>query len=163
MLNPDFKDMLSAFNAEGVEFLIVGGYALAGHGLPRATGDLDFWVRRSPANAARIYRALLAFGAPLDAVSEEDFLAEHLVFQMGVEPSRIDILTSVDALHFEEAWPNRVPIEVDGVPVPLLGLRDLLTNKRATGRDQDLADVARIEARLQRDSTPEADCRPPLT
>jgi len=150
VLNPDFRDMLSAFDAEGVEYLIVGAYALAGHGLPRATGDLDFWIRRSSENAARVMRALTAFGAPTDQITEADLCAQDLVFQMGIEPSRIDVLTSIDGVEFDEAWPNRLMASVDGLVVPILGREDLIRNKRAVGRDQDLADVARLQAEIRR-------------
>lgn len=150
MLNPDFRDMLSAFIAEGVEFLVVGAYALAAHGLPRATGDLDFWIRRSPENAERVLRALTVFGAPIDQISETDLCTPDLVLQFGVEPSRIDILTSIDGVEFEVAWPNRLTITIDELQVPLLGFKELIQNKRATARDQDLADVARLEAELHR-------------
>ncbi|HET8650193.1 MAG TPA: nucleotidyltransferase [Gemmatimonadales bacterium] len=150
MLNPDFRDMLSAFGAEGVEFLVVGGYALALHGLPRATGDLDFWIRRSPHNATRIMRALAAFGAPLDQVTETDLCQPDLIFQLGIEPNRIDIVTAIDGVEFDDAWPNRVVAAIDGVEVPFIGLRDLITNKRVAGRPQDIADVSRLETELVR-------------
>jgi len=150
VLNPDFRDMLSAFDAEGVEFLIVGAYALAGHGLPRATGDLDVWIRRSSENAARVMRALIAFGAPTEQITEANLCARDLVFQMGIEPSRIDILTSIDGVEFDGAWSNRLMASVDGLAVPILGLEDLIRNKRTVGRDQDLADVARLQAEVHR-------------
>jgi len=150
VLNPDFRDILSACIAEDVEFLVVGAYALAAHGLPRATGDLDLWIRRSPGNAARAMRALAAFGAPLDQITEADLCAPGIIFQMGVEPSRVDIITAIDGVDFDEAWPNRIVTTIDELPVPLLGLRDLMTNKRAAGRDQDRADVSRVEAELKR-------------
>lgn len=150
MLNPDFRDMLSAFIAEDAEFLVVGAYALAAHGLPRATGDLDFWIRRSPRNAARVMRALAVFGAPLDQITEADLCAPDLVFQMGVEPNRIDIITTIDGVEFDQAWSNRAVATIDGLRVPLLGLRELIMNKRAAAREQDLADVSRLEAELER-------------
>lgn len=145
MLNPDFRDMLSAFAAEEVEFLVVGAYALAAHGVPRATGDLDFWVRRSSANAERVMRALERFGAPTDAVTTEDLVTPGLVLQFGVEPSRIDILTSIDGVEFEHAWPQRLVARIDDVDVPLLSRQHLIENERAVGRPKDLADVAQLE------------------
>lgn len=145
MLNPDFRDMLSAFDEEDVEFLVVGAYALAAHGLPRATGDLDLWVRRSPDNAERVLGALRAFGAPTTDLSTDDLVSPDVVFQIGVEPRRIDILTSIDGVEFDAAWANRERIEVDDLELPVLGRRDFITNKRALGRPQDLADVARLE------------------
>lgn len=150
MLNPDFRDMLSVCIAEEVEFLVVGAYALAAHGLPRATGDLDCWIRRSAQNAARTLRALERFGAPLEQVTEADLMTPDTVLQIGVEPNRIDILTSIDGVEFDDAWPRRTEAEVSGIRVPLLGLAELVSNKRASGRPQDLADVARIEAELGR-------------
>lgn len=145
MLNPDFRDMLSAFAAEDVEFLVVGAYALAVHGVPRATGDLDLWVRRTAENADRVLRALHEFGAPTTELTAEDLVSPDVVFQIGVEPRRIDILTSIDGVEFDAAWANRERIEVDDLELPVLGQRDFITNKRALGRPQDLADVARLE------------------
>jgi hypothetical protein len=145
MLNPDFRDMLSAFIAEDAEFLIVGAYALAAHGVPRATGDLDFWVRRTESNAVRVLRALEAFGAPTQGLGSSDLVTPDLVFQIGVEPSRIDILTSIDGVEFEEAWQERMIARIEGLDVPLLGLRHIISNKRAVGRPRDLADVAALE------------------
>lgn len=150
MLNPDFRDMLSAFNAEGVEYLVVGAYALAAHGLPRATGDLDFWIRRTPENADRVLRALAAFGAPAGRVTRDDLLTPDVVLQLGVEPSRIDILTTIDGVEFDEAQANRLVARVDDVDVPLLGLAELIRNKRAVGRPKDLADVAHLEGKVAR-------------
>jgi hypothetical protein len=112
MLNPDFKDMLSVFDEEEVEFLVVGAYAMAAHGAPRATGDLDFWIRPSEENAGRVIRALMRFGAPINEIAVEDFVTRDLVFQIGIEPNRIDLLTSIDGVDFGEAWENRVTVEV---------------------------------------------------
>jgi hypothetical protein len=148
-LNPDFRDILSSFDAEGVEYLVVGGYALAAHGLPRATGDIDLWVRATPENASRVYRALVAFGAPADRFREGDFASDDLIVQIGVPPSRVDVITSIEGVSFDEAWPNRKVIVVDGIGVSVIGRRELLTNKRAVGRPQDRADVARLEAEEQ--------------
>ena len=154
MLNPDFRDMLSAFIAEDVEFLIVGAYALSFHGLPRATGDLDSWVARTEANAERVFRALQAFGAPTEELTISDLLTPELVFQIGIEPSRIDILTSIDGVDFEAAWQERVVADVDGLPVPILSVRHVIQNKRAVGRPRDLADVLALEAELKRRGKP---------
>lgn len=134
MLNPDFRDMLSAFNAAGVEYLIVGGYAVAHHGYPRATGDLDFWVRRSPENAGRVLRALDAFGAPAGLVTRDDLLDPDMIAQIGVEPTRIDILAAIDGVEFDEAYPSRIVSRIDDVEIPFVGVKHLLQNKRATGR-----------------------------
>jgi hypothetical protein len=147
LLNQDFKDLLSTFNDHAVEFLIVGAHALAAHGHVRATKDLDVWVRPEPANARRVMAALSMFGAPTHAVTERDFSAPGITFQIGVEPVRIDVITMVDGLTFELAWLNRVPAEYGGVAVFVLSRGDLLVNKRTSGRPQDLADVAALERR----------------
>lgn len=145
MLNPDFREMLSALTEEDAEFLVIGAYALAVHGLPRATGDLDLWVRRSRENAERVLRALEVFGAPTTDLSLDDLVTPDLVFQIGREPRRIDFLTSIDGVEFEEAWERRVALELDGVPVLVLGREDLIRNKRAVGRARDLADIEALE------------------
>ena len=106
-MSPDFKDLLSEFNAHGVEYLVVGAYALAAHGRVRATGDLDVWVRPEPANAKRVLAALLKFGAPLQDLTEQDLSTPGIVYQVGVVPNRIDLLTSITGLDFESAWSRR--------------------------------------------------------
>jgi hypothetical protein len=145
LLNPDYRDMLSAFSDERVEYLLVGAYALAVHGLPRATGDLDLWIRPSPENARRVWLALARFGAPLHDLRQEDFHTSGMVFQIGVTPCRIDILTAIDGVDFDEAWPNRIDVEVEGLKVTTIGREELIKNKRITARPQDVADVARLE------------------
>jgi hypothetical protein len=138
--------MLSELSAAGVEFLIVGAHALAAHGIPRATGDLDVWIRPTPANAERTYAALAKFGAPLTDLTVEDLTRERTVFQIGVPPARIDILTSITGVTFEEAWPHRLVARVaQDLEAPVLGREDLLRNKRAVGRPKDLADAAWLE------------------
>lgn len=144
MLNPDFRDILSAFNAERVEYLLVGAYALAAHGLPRATGDIDLWIRPSTANARCVWRALEQFGAPRQGISLPDLETPELVVQLGLPPRRIDLMTSIDGVGFETAWRERVIISVEGIEVPTISRENLIANKRATGRPQDLADVARL-------------------
>ncbi|MFO8099301.1 MAG: nucleotidyltransferase [Salinibacter sp.] len=146
MLNPDYHDILSAFGDADVEYLVVGAYAMAAHGHPRATGDLDLWIRRSPQNAKRVFHAVDTFGAPLHDVEESDFTTPELVFQIGVEPRRVDILTSIDGVTFEEAWAARFIIEIEGLSIPVLSRHHLIQNKRAVGRPQDQADVARLES-----------------
>lgn len=133
--------MLSCLKDENVDFLIVGAYALAAHGFPRATGDLDIWVRNDPENAHRIMSALSKFGAPAQQLSEEDFTSTDLIVQFGVEPSRIDLLTGIDGVEFQEAWQNRVRIVLDNLEIFILSKKDLLTNKVATGRDKDQGDI----------------------
>lgn len=142
MLNPDFRDMLSCLKEEEVEFIIVGAYALAAHGFPRATGDIDIWVRNSADNAGRIMRAVAKFGAPLSGLSEEDFMAPDMVVQIGVQPCRIDITTGIDGIEFGAAWENKVAVVVDGVEIYVPSKADLLKNKVASGRDKDQGDIA---------------------
>lgn len=146
MLNPDFRAMLSALSDEQAESLIVGAYAVAVHGVARATAALDIWVRRSEENAARVWRALARFGAPMSAVRQEDLRAPEVVVQVGVAPRRIDLITSIDGVEFEDAWEHRTEVEVEGLRVPVIGRRHLIVNKKAVGRPQDLADVTRLEA-----------------
>lgn len=144
-MSPDFKDLLSAFNANGVEYLVVGAHALAAHGRVRATGDLDIWVRPEPANAGRVMRALAEFGAPLHDLSIEDLSRPGTIFQIGVATLRIDILTGIDAVEFDEAWPSRFVARFAGEAVAVLSVEHLMRNKRAVGRAQDLADVEWLE------------------
>jgi hypothetical protein len=152
LLNPDFRDILSEFGAAGVEFLVVGAYALAAHGLPRATGDIDLWVRCSSENAPRVMAALARFGAPLTNIGEEDFTTPGTVVQIGVTPRRIDVLTAIDGVEFGEAWLERVEVGIDGLRVPVLSRDHLLRNKRAAGRAKDLVDARRLEKTKNRKS-----------
>ena len=144
-MNPDYRDMLSALCEEKAEFLLVGAYALAVHGHPRATGDMDLWIRISDENARRVWNALKRFRAPLSQLSVDDLKTPDLVFQFGIAPRRIDLVTSIDGVKFEDAWPERETINVDGYNIAVIGRLHLVQNKRATGRPQDLADVARLE------------------
>jgi len=144
LLSQDHRDILNAFIAGGVEFLVVGAYALAAHGIPRATGDLDLHVHSTQENAARVFTALKAFGAPLSDLTENDLSTPGTVYQIGLSPNRIDILTLIDGVGFDQAWTNRMEIDVDGMTIPVIGREDLIRNKRAVGRPQDLADVQRL-------------------
>ena len=145
MLNLDYRDMLSAFAEAKVEYLLIGAYALAVHGHPRATGDIDLWVRSTRENAERVMQALDVFGAPLSQVSLDDFERPSTVFQIGVSPRRIDILTSIDGVTFDEAWPERVEVTVEGVSITVISRQHLIQNKRAVGRPQDEADIDHLE------------------
>lgn len=145
LLNPDYRDMLSLLNEEIVEYMVVGAYALAYHGLPRATGDIDIWIRRSDENAERVWRALSKFGVPLFDLTQDDLKKPGTVFQIGLAPRRIDIITSIDGVEFEEAEAERQQVEIEGITIPIIGRNHLLQNKKATGRLQDQADVARLE------------------
>jgi hypothetical protein len=144
-MNPDFRDLLAAFNARGVEFLVVGAHALAAHGLVRATKDLDVWVRPDSSNAKRVLAALADFGAPLHDLTVEDLSRPGLIFQMGVEPIRIDVITAIDGVVFEDAWATRVTATFADQQAAVLSHQHLLMNKRAAGREQDLLDVKWIE------------------
>lgn len=143
-LNEDFRDLLEAFVQEEVDFANVGAHALAVHGVPRATGDLDVLVRADDANAVRVLRALSAFGAPVEqhAFTADDFAREGNVYQMGQPPRRIDVLTSIDGVDYASIAQGRVLARVDGLEVPVIGLQELRRNKRAAGRPKDLLDLA---------------------
>ena len=140
-MNPDFVDLLRAFGAADVRFLVVGAYALGFHGRPRATGDLDVWVEASGQNAPRVMRALAAFGAPLLDVTEMDFAREGITYQIGLPPGRIDILTQLTGLSFDEAWPDRARGRFADVDVDFIGRDAFIRNKKATGRTKDLGDI----------------------
>ena len=146
-LPDDFRDLLLALSEAGAEFVVLGGHAVAFHGHPRATKDLDVLVRASGQNAKRVYRALAAFGAPLSTfeVGEADFATYDGVLQMGVPPLRIDILNSAAGITFDEAIADGSTFDLDGRAIPVIGLAALLKNKRAAGREQDLADVKALE------------------
>ncbi len=145
LFNPDFKDMLLALFEANVDYLLVGAYAVAAHGHPRATGDLDLWVRPHAETASKVYRVLAEFGAPLHDLTVEDLAKPGMVFQIGVEPSRIDILTGISGVSFDDAWPNRLSIEMDGIQLCVLGRNDLVTNKLACGRPKDIADAEALD------------------
>lgn len=145
-MNQDFRDLLAAFNAAGVEYLVVGAHALAAHGHVRATEDLDLWVRATADNAPRVITALSNFGAPLQDLTEADLVQKGLVFQIGLAPIRIDILTDIDGLDFDDAWADRVRTKFAGVPTAVLSRAHLILNKKATGRTQDLADIEWLES-----------------
>lgn len=151
-LFPEFVEMLSALFAEGARFLVVGGYAVGVHHVPRATKDLDLLIARDPRNAKRVLRALDAFGAPRRGLTVADLTSPDLVFQIGVAPCRIDLLTSISGVEFEDAWNDRIEATLPNldVPVPVIGKATLLQNKRAAGRPQDLVDVANMESSFPR-------------
>ncbi len=146
-MNQDFRDLLQALLDAGARFLVVGAHAMAVHGVPRATGDLDVWISPDPANAERVWQALLAFGAPVQALglSRGDLEAPGMLIQVGLPPRRVDLLTEATGLAFDEAWPNRTTHFVGSQEVPFIGRRDLIRNKRAAGRPKDLADLDVLE------------------
>jgi hypothetical protein len=144
-VNEDYQDMLFALNDAGAEFIVVGAYALGAHGFPRATGDIDFWVRPTAENASRVWRALEKFGAPRSGVSADDFSQLGTVFQVGVRPTRIDFLTEIDGVDFDDAWRDRETFAFAGSTVSVLSRHWLIVNKRATGRPKDLVDAEVLE------------------
>jgi hypothetical protein len=139
--------MLSALSAAKADYLVVGAYALAAHGFPRATGDIDLWVRPTKENATRVWQALAEFGAPLSRIVVDDFATPDIVYQIGLAPRRIDLLTSISGLDFDHAWGNHIAVELDGLIVPVIGRKDLIAKKRASGRPKDLADAESLELR----------------
>ena len=141
---PDFDAMLRELSEAGAEFLVVGAYAFSAHVQARATKDLDIWVRPSGENAARVWRALVRFGAPLDELTVEDLAVQGTIYQMGRPPFRIDILTSISAVSFDEAWKNRVMANFGTGQYPVIGRDDLMKNKAAVGRPQDLLDLDKL-------------------
>jgi hypothetical protein len=145
MLNEDYRDMLQSLVAEKVKFLLVGAYALAAHGYPRATMDMDIWVMPSPDNADAVLRALRRFGAPLGNLTRTDMERHQTVFQIGVAPRRIDIITTASGLDFDEAFLHAVTVDIEGLTVRIPSVADLIRNKRASGRIKDLADAEALE------------------
>lgn len=156
VLTQDGRDLLVELAAAGVRFVVVGAHALAVHGVSRATVDLDVLVEPEPENADRVILALRQFGAPLAAhrISRSDFERPDTIYQLGLPPNRIDVITSIDGVSFEQAWAGHVESNVDGLSVPFLGRTELLTNKRTTGRTKDLADVEALEAVAPRGTLP---------
>jgi len=145
-LQRDLKEFIELLISSGVDFIIIGGHAVAFHGHPRFTGDIDFLVRSTPENAERIIATLKVFGFGEVGLSFQDFTRPGSVVQLGRPPNRIDLLTSISGVDFEEAWEGKVAGEIDGLAVFFLGLDALLKNKQASGRDKDLADVKKLQA-----------------
>ena len=143
-MNQDFRDLLRAFNDENVRYLIVGGYALIKYTEPRYTKDLDIWVSPDPENATKVFRALVKYGAPVTDMSPADFTREGFFFSMGLAPNRVDILFDLTGLNFETAWERRVSAVVADAETNFLSRVDLIINKEAVGRKQDLADVEKL-------------------
>ena len=148
--NPDFKDLFSELCDADAEFIVVGAHAVMYFTEPRYTKDLDVWVRPTADNARAVHRALAAFGAPMSDLTVEDLSVPGTIFQIGVAPNRIDVLTSIEAVDFDAAWARRVESTYGGVPIALLSLADLLVNKRAVGRPQDYLDVEKLERARRR-------------
>ncbi len=147
-VNPDFKDLFSALSDAGAEFIVVGAHAVMFFTEPRYTKDLDVWVRPTRANAERVHRALTRFGAPLTDLTVDDLAVEGTMFQIGIAPNRIDVLTSIEAIDFEAAHARAATSTYGGIPIRLLSAEDLIANKRAVGRKQDELDVEKLLAAL---------------
>lgn len=147
-MNQDFHDLLSALCEAGARFLVVGAYAVSFHAEPRATGDLDLWVEPSPENATKVLAALRAFGAPLHDLTTEDLARPDVVFQIGVPPRRIDLLTSITGVTFDDAWDSRAEVTYGDVRCFVIGRDALIRNKTALGRPKDLIDVDLLRRRF---------------
>ena len=145
MLNEDYKDMLQILLNNEVKFLIVGAYALAAYGYPRATGDLDIWVEASAENSKKILSSLTSFGAPTSGLTEKTFMEKGITFQIGVAPCRIDFITHIDGVNFNDAYPSRKTIVMEGLNLPFISKENLIKNKKSTGRDKDLIDAKHLE------------------
>jgi hypothetical protein len=141
----DFLDLLTELSRADVKVMLVGGHAVAFHGRPRATKDFDLWMEATPDNATRVLSALRKFGAPLGSLTERDLAQPGYGFRMGVPPLRIEFLTEISGVTFAEAWPRRETLDLAGLVVAVIGRNDLLRNKRAAGRPQDMADVDVLE------------------
>jgi hypothetical protein len=145
MLSRDFKEFVELLNSNSVEYLIVGGYALAVHGQPRYTGDLDIWIGTDPLNIDRLLKALAQFGFGSLGLTAADFQQPGAMIQLGYPPVRIDLLTAIDGVSFADCYPRRQVVSIAGLPLPVLGLDDFKVNKRASGRPRDIADLASLE------------------
>ena len=145
MLNRDFKEFIQSLNDNGVRYLVVGGYAVALHGYPRYTKDIDIWVEMTAENASSILKALDQFGFGSLGVNASDFTAPDRMLQLGHPPGRIDILTTLPGVDFSECYSARTVVEVDGISTNFINLENLRKNKKATGRHQDLADLENLE------------------
>ncbi|MFH1441446.1 MAG: hypothetical protein ABIH18_05355 [Candidatus Omnitrophota bacterium] len=141
MLNEDYKEMLQILLNNKVKFLIVGAYAMGAQGYPRATGDFDIWVEPSPENSKKVYDSLSEFGAPLEQINTETFIKKGIIFQIGVVPRRIDILTFIDGVKFDKAYKDKENIKIEGLTIPFLSKENIIKNKKATGREKDKLDV----------------------
>ena len=147
-MNEDYKEMLQSLLDQKVEFIVVGAYALAAHGFPRATGDMDIWIKPNEKNSKKVYKALARFGAPINKIREDEFSQPGLIFQIGVVPRRIDIITKIDAVEFGEADSDKIFVDIDDLKIPVLSIDKLIKNKMATGREKDLLDAKLLKKRM---------------
>ena len=144
MLNKDYKEILQILLERKVRFLVVEAFAMGAHGYPRATGDLDIWIEASSENSLKVYQTLIEFGAPSSEITNKTFCEEGIVFQIGVAPRRIDIITKIDGVDFQKAYQNRQNIEIDDIAVPFISKEDLITNKESTEREIDKLDAKNL-------------------
>ena len=144
-MDSNYLDMLKCLNKAGVDYIMVGGWAVNLHGYIRATIDLDIWILADLENARKVYAALGEFGAPLAGVCPDDFAADGTIFQVGVAPCRIDVINKIDGVKYAEAASRAIEKTIEGVPVRIISLEDLIANKRASGRTKDLADAEILE------------------
>jgi len=147
MLNEDYREMLENLLNEGVAFILVGAYALAAHGFPRATGDMDIWVKPNDENSKKVYQALTKFGAPISEIREDEFSQPGLIFQIGIVPRRIDIITKISGVEFDEADAEKIVVNIEKLKIPVLSIDLLIKNKMATGREKDLLDAKLLKKR----------------
>ena len=145
-LAQDFEEFIKLLNKHQVDYMVVGGYALAFHGKPRHTGDLDIWINRSEANAEKLVLAIQEFGLISLGLSKSDFMQEGYITQIGYPPLRIVILNTIDGVAFEDAFPNKLLLDINGLEVKYIGLKELIQNKTASGRSQDIADLKEIKS-----------------
>lgn len=141
MLNADYKEILSALSDNKVRFLVVGAYAMGVYGYVRATGDFDIRVEASPDNSRKVYNALKEFGAPLRELAPDTFSKKGVIFQIGVQPRRIDVITHIDGVTFKKAYPAKKVVKLEGIKIPFLSKVHLIKNKSSTGRKKDLLDA----------------------
>lgn len=149
-LSPDFEDFIKLLNKHEVKYLIVGGYAMAFHGKPRYTGDLDIWIKVSDDNATKLVQVLDEFGFSSLGFTKDDFLKDNLINQIGYPPLRIDIITSIDGITFDEAYPKKLTIELEGINASYIGFDELIKNKRSSGRKIDISDVEDLKGSKKR-------------
>lgn len=156
-MNSDFKELLKIFADAEVEYPIIGGYAVAKHGEPRYTKDLDIWINNSRKNAEKVYHALKDFGAPLTNITIEDFTVSSYVFQIGIEPSRIDILMGLEGLDFDECQSRRATAKIGEIEMYFISIDDLILNKKLAGRPQDLRDAEILELKKREEKNIQTD------
>ena len=144
MLNEDYKEMLQILLDNEIKFLVVGAYAMGAYGYPRATGDIDIWVLASAENSDKIFKSLKQFGAPLQQINDKTFTEQGVIFQIGVAPRRIDIITRIDGVDFDKAYENRQEIAIENIKIPVISKEDLIKNKESTGREKDTLDAKEL-------------------